>query len=276
VLTRGFSGRLLRLYRWEQQYLARRDGRRIEPAFLLLSGHQGGFPRFGFCLGSERKPETAYVDLHREGAVDGRFGAMDQVFPHELLHVVLHQLAGEPPAGGANQVHVLGVRTDPFVAFNEGLAEHAQVASVDDPEASPATAALARDPGPVEVTERRLRAYRRALAARWSPATRARLGFLLWYNQAEQTLRYHAVKANRYVREPDVPARLLAPGDPYAAYLLGSVLPGDGRGPLKSPGRLRATEGVFCPAYVDTCRGLEHEWWNEWEWEEFEGHLPSG
>jgi hemerythrin-like domain-containing protein len=24
---------------------------------------------------------------------------------------------------------------------------------------------------------------------------------------------------------------------------------------------------VICPAYGDTCRGLEAEWWNEWEWE---------
>jgi hypothetical protein len=32
----------------------------------------------------------------------------------------------------------------------------------------------------------------------------------------------------------------------------------------------------MCPAFVDTCRGLEHEWWNESEWEEFEDHLPSG
>jgi hemerythrin-like domain-containing protein len=33
---------------------------------------------------------------------------------------------------------------------------------------------------------------------------------------------------------------------------------------------------VCCPALAGTCRGLEREWWNEWEWEEFEDHLPSG
>jgi hypothetical protein len=33
---------------------------------------------------------------------------------------------------------------------------------------------------------------------------------------------------------------------------------------------------VFCLAYGESCRGLEHEWWNESEWEEFEDHLPSG
>jgi hemerythrin-like domain-containing protein len=33
---------------------------------------------------------------------------------------------------------------------------------------------------------------------------------------------------------------------------------------------------VCCPAFSGACRGLEQEWWNEWEWEEFEDHLPSG
>lgn len=33
---------------------------------------------------------------------------------------------------------------------------------------------------------------------------------------------------------------------------------------------------VCCPAFSGACGGLEQEWWNEWEWEEFEDHLPSG
>lgn len=244
VLTRGFSGRLLRLYRWEQLYLHRRDGRTIEPAYLLLSDSQGGFPRYGFCLGDQPKPDVAYVDLHRDGDVEGRFGAMDQIFPHELLHIVLHHLAGEPPEGGANQVHALGVRTDPVVAFDEGFAEHAQVVAIDDADAAPATAALARDTDLFDRVHRRLREYERALTAWWAPAPRARLGFLLWYNQAEQALRYHGVKANLYAREPLVPAQVLVPGDPYRAYLLESVLPGNPLGPARSSGRLRSTEGV--------------------------------
>jgi hemerythrin-like domain-containing protein len=39
---------------------------------------------------------------------------------------------------------------------------------------------------------------------------------------------------------------------------------------------IRGDGCVLCPAFVESCRGLEHEWWNEWEWEEFEDHLPSG
>jgi hemerythrin-like domain-containing protein len=46
--------------------------------------------------------------------------------------------------------------------------------------------------------------------------------------------------------------------------------------PAPEPDVLRGEGCVMCPAFVDNCRGLEREWWNEWEWDEFEDHLPSG
>jgi hypothetical protein len=42
VLSRGFSGKILRLYRLEQTYLERAARIRPEPAYLLFSNHQGG------------------------------------------------------------------------------------------------------------------------------------------------------------------------------------------------------------------------------------------
>lgn len=45
---------------------------------------------------------------------------------------------------------------------------------------------------------------------------------------------------------------------------------------VHEPELLRGDGCVVCPAFARTCRGVEHEWWNEWEWEEFEDHLPSG
>ena len=39
---------------------------------------------------------------------------------------------------------------------------------------------------------------------------------------------------------------------------------------------LRGDGCVACPAYGRNCDGLEREWWNSWEWEEFEDHLASG
>lgn len=250
VLTTGMSGRLVRAYRLEQQWLAARDGRAIEPAYLLLSSNQGGFARTGFCLDDEPKPQAGFVDLPASQRLSGAFGAVDQIFPHEQLHVILHQLAGEVPTGGANQVHAIGVRTDPHVAFNEGFAEHIQVMAVDDPEAQPDTAALRSDVAPRARADRQLDAYRRTLVARWAPAARPRLGFVLWFGSAEQVLRYHGVKDNRFAFAPAIPERLLEPGDPYGAYLLDNVMPGDAGQPRKSQGRLRATEGVVSAFFL--------------------------
>lgn len=39
------------------------------------------------------------------------------------------------------------------------------------------------------------------------------------------------------------------------------------------PGGVRGEGCVVCPSYGTTCRGVEAEWWNESEWEEFSDHL---
>ena len=122
VLTRGFSGKILKLYRLEQTYLERSAGIKPEPAYLLFSNHQGGFPRFGFYLENEDKRHAGYVDLYRTKTLTGRFGSDDQIFPHELRHVIVRQLAGDPPQGGSNQIHAIGVQTDPHNAWSEGFA----------------------------------------------------------------------------------------------------------------------------------------------------------
>lgn len=233
----------------EQTYLLNKENVAPEPAYLLLSSNQGGFPRQGFFLGAEDKSEAGYVDLMNGGALAGRFGAMDQIFPHELAHVIQQQLAGPPDAGGANQVHAIGLRTDPVVAFNEGFAEHFQVMAVDDPDADPATRELARDPALPKRVERHLAAYQRELRASLALATRMRMGFLAWYTNDEHVLRYHAVKANAFARQPLLPERLLRNDDPYEAYLLESILPGAPGDPVKPLARMLATEGVIATLF---------------------------
>jgi hemerythrin-like domain-containing protein len=42
--------------------------------------------------------------------------------------------------------------------------------------------------------------------------------------------------------------------------------------PVTDPGIIRGDGCVSCEAFPESCRGLEREWWNEWEWEEFEDH----
>ena len=244
VLTRGFSGRLLKLYALEQEFLRRKTGRAPEPAYLLLSNRQGGFPQFGFYLGDERKSEAGWVDLHRTSSASGRFGAMDQIFPHELLHIIVRQLAGEPQRSGGNQMHAVGVRSDAVTAFSEGLAEHAQILAVDDPDAVAETRALRADDAIRDRASRTMDDYARDLSVAWWPVQPARLRFLLWFSQTEQVQRYHAVKANLFARQAVIPPGLLARADKYPAYLFQSIVPGAPDAAAKPVGVMLATDGV--------------------------------
>ncbi|HVJ27577.1 MAG TPA: hypothetical protein VM493_08530 [Vicinamibacterales bacterium] len=241
VLTRGYSGRLLRLYAREQEYLRRKTGRSPEPAYLVLSNRQGGFPRYGFYLDGQKKPDVGWVDLHRGSRLSGRFGAVDQIFPHELLHVIVRQLAGVPRQSHGNQIHAIGVRTDSVIAFNEGFAEHAQIMAVDDPDALEETAMLPGQADSRERADREIAAYARDLARRWWPIEPSRLRFLLWFGHAEQVQRYFAVKANLFARTPPIPGTLLS--DPYRAYLFQSVVPGAVDDAPKPAGVVLATDG---------------------------------
>jgi len=247
-LTRGFSARLLRLYALEQHYLQVTKGTEPEPAYLLISTHQGGFPRFGFYLGSRDKRTAGYVDLTAEARVGGRFGAMDQIFPHELGHVIMMQLAGPPKRGGSNQMHAVGVRTDANNAFSEGFAEHLQVMAIDDPDALPETRALLRDDSFARRAAMQMREYAQVAAA-WPVPGRRRAAFPLWFSGSEQALRYYAVKENDFARQPRIPDRLLH-GDPYAAYLLDNILPGQPSDPRRNIAQLASVEGVVAALFV--------------------------
>jgi hypothetical protein len=241
ALTRGYSGRLLRLYSLAQRFAD--PSRAPQPAYLVLSDHQGGFPRIGFYYDGPQ-PRTAWVDLHRDKRISGRAGAMDQIFPHELLHVIVQDLAGEMPRSHATQVHAIGVKTDRVTAFNEGFAEHGQLMAIEDADAPTETRALAADTALRDRAYHRMASYRRAVAARWSLAPKARMTFPLWFSGAEHVLRYHAVRENLYSREPEVPRHLYSSRRAYDAYLLENVLPGTPAAGTKSAARMLATEGV--------------------------------
>jgi len=241
-LDRGITAELIRVYRWIQI----RRGMHIEPAYLLMSSKQGGFARYGFWLGNEKKSAAAYIDVHRDWGLSGRFGAIDQIFPHELGHAIFHHLGIDPPDGsGANQIHAVAVRTDRFTAFNEGFAEHFQIMAVDHPGAASDTRALTNARDLDLAAQRHLSAYRNELTAMLAPAARMRMGFPLWYSNDERVLRYFAVKRNEFVREPVIPEALLERHDRFAAYLLENTFPGDANGAIKPAGRLIASEGAL-------------------------------
>lgn len=43
--------------------------------------------------------------------------------------------------------------------------------------------------------------------------------------------------------------------------------------PSNDPAAVRGEGCVVCPSYGTTCRGVEREWWNEYEWDEFSERL---
>ena len=141
-------------------------------------------------------------------------------------------------------MHAIGVRTDPVTAFQEGFAEHVQILCVDDPGAPAATRALKGDDGVRAQAESEFERYARSVGGRYGSGSPSELRFLLWFSAAEQVLRYHAVKANRFATQPPIPQRLSGRGDKYAAYLYQSIVPGGPGDPVKPPGVLLATEGV--------------------------------
>jgi DNA uptake protein ComE-like DNA-binding protein len=242
-LLQGWSGHMLRLFRYEQNYLHHQGGHEPEPAYLLLSNNQGGFPRYGFSLGNEDKRHAAYVDLHHNSKITGGWGSADQIFSHELGHVLLKQLGPLNLEGGANQVHAIGVRTDPSTALDEGFGEHFQILALDDPDAAPETHALLSDTQVYSQARTRIEEYRHELLARFAPFGRQRMTMLLWFSRMEDVIRYYDVKANGFAREADIPEELLR-RDIYSAYLLENILPGATGGRPKSPARMLASEGV--------------------------------
>lgn len=254
TLSRGFSGRFLRVYRLCQEYLSKRGGAAPEPAYLLISRNVGGFARRGFYLEDVEKPDAGYVDLNMNAGLSGRFGAIDQIFPHELCHLLLRQLVGPEPLTNANQVHAIGVRTDRWIAFDEGFAVHMQVMAVDDPDAEADTAALATDRKIHELHEAMVRQYGDELLQGPSSSPGLRETFFRWYPQAEQVLRYSAVKKNLFSREPEVVGELLDRGAMYEAYLVENIVPGRKSDPEKTSGMLSSCEGVVAALLTEWIR----------------------
>ena len=111
-LETSFAQQALKLDRYARNLLiARREtaGEAIEealtaPMYLLMSSEEGGFARFGFWLqdgdGKRRLKLAGYVDLVvRENSVDT--GDFEEIFPHELGHLIIKALTGGVPRGPA-------------------------------------------------------------------------------------------------------------------------------------------------------------------------------
>jgi hypothetical protein len=99
------------------------------PTYLLRSQEEGGFARRGFWLGDVNSKliwhADPYVDLvvDKQGLDDGSF---EEIFAHELGHVLLRRLVPKLPNGLSRTAHSSLTTTDYPTAFDEGFAIHFQ------------------------------------------------------------------------------------------------------------------------------------------------------
>jgi len=252
LLEQSYARQALVLHQYAKNYLAHRPGVdpavAAEPTYLFLGG-SGGYANLGFWLEDAQgqlidKRTTSYVGGLSIG--EGYFGDFEQLFPHELGHAILQELAGWQQGTLASQVHQVTMVTDYFYAFNEGWAEHFQAVAVDHT-ANVRLQALRETPlsvgeqGPYVRLARELKG-RRLLC----PAT---LTLPLWFSQRESHLRYAGVKSNLFAYQPAIPEVLIQRDDPRAALLYQAVVPPDSAGTPKNGPQMLASEGLIAALF---------------------------
>jgi hypothetical protein len=232
VLETSFAQQVLRLDRYARNLLLREPGgggqqRLTEPMYLLLSGEEGGFARYGFWLedqpGGRRLVLAGYVDLVVDEE-DIASGNLEEIFSHELGHLILKSLLGDISSGPSRKMHQSMTVTDYPTAFDEGYAEHFQP--------------LVRDASD--------NAHLRELS---KGATATDLS-LLWLSGLDQQLRTDGVKRNLFVHRKALPATALQPDpDRYELYLDSETSPDFLSDELKNAQEMMASEGVIATLF---------------------------
>ncbi len=125
-----FMRKAVKLYFLVQNYLINQCVLKAhEPAYLLLSNTQGGFPRYGFYLKNgqdyQNKANVPYIDLVKNDTdPENHLGSMTQIYPHEMGHILYRMLAKttDEPVPEPSDIHYISLTTDYRTAFNEGFA----------------------------------------------------------------------------------------------------------------------------------------------------------
>jgi hypothetical protein len=181
--------------------------------WLYLSQEDGGFARRGFWLqegGTTRWVDEAMVDLVVDaGSVDD--GSFEEIFAHELGHVMLRRLLPGLPAGYSRTPHHSFSVTDQQTAFDEGWATHFQ--------------GLAR----LLTQNARLRAQDAGLEGKADTA--------LWLSNLDRTMRIDGMRRNWFVYRQTAQA-----GVPAQAF---DRSPSFDPARLKSAAQMLACEGVL-------------------------------
>jgi len=229
VLQNSFAQQALRLDRYARNLLLHEPGgggeqRLTEPMYLLLSGEEGGFARYGFWLEDQRGGRRlVLVDLVVDEG-DIATGNLEEIFSHELGHLILKSLLGDINSGPSRKMHQSMTVTDYSTAFDEGYAEHFQP--------------LVRDAND--------NAYLRELT---KGATATDLN-LLWLSRLDQQMRTDGVKRNLFIHRKALPAAALQPDpDRYQLYVDSETSVGFLSDELKNAQEMMACEGVIATLF---------------------------
>jgi hypothetical protein len=252
----GFGQFALRLDRYARTYLQRdpattpaRLATLAQPAFLFLSDRQGGFPAESFWLeqpDGSLKPmrDVTFVDMvvderdFTPGTIDG----LEEIYAHELGHLVMAALAGPAPAKATSEVHFITVRTDAWSAFVEGWGEHFQPMGVDHA-AGQRPRTVSTDATSVIAQTWYSRFAREQVEG--CIVCPANLRFLKWQGPGEQRLRDEPLRANRFIYQVDLPPGLRGDRRPaFEARMYRDVMPPGPDGQLKNGPQLMESEGV--------------------------------
>jgi hypothetical protein len=188
----------------------------VTTTWLYLSQEDGGFARHGFWLregDAMRWVDEAMVDLvvDADSVADGSF---EEIFAHELGHVMLRRLMPNLPAGYSRTPHHSFSVTDQQTAFDEGWATHFQ--------------ALAR----LLTQNGRLRAQDAGLEGKADTAS--------WLSNLDRAMRIDGMRRNWFVFR-----QLPRPGsDPRTAVERHDLSPLFDRAELKSAAQMLACEGA--------------------------------
>jgi len=234
-LDKSFAQQALRLDRYARNLLVvRRESAHTPveewlaaPMYLLMSTEEGGFARFGFWLedasGKRKLVLAGYVDLViSQQSIDR--GDFEEIFSHELGHLILRSLTGGVGRGPSRKMHQSMVVTDYPTAFDEGYAEHFQP--------------LVRD------------ATANAYLRKMMSGTTASDLELLWLSAADGQLRTDGVKRNLFIHRKPLPGLALDPNpDLYRLFVEDDTSTTFLPTKLKNAQEMMASEGVIATLF---------------------------
>jgi hypothetical protein len=238
VLATSFAYHVLKLDRYARNLLLwelrrRRtledlhEPRLTAPMYLLLSKEEGGYARFGFWLEGPRRERrlvlAGYVDqvVNDESPDTGGF---EEIFSHELAHLILKSLVGDLSLGPSRKMHMSMTVTDYSAAFDEGYAEHFQPL-VRDASKNPRLRELMKGSTPTDLD-------------------------LLWISRLDEQLRTVGVKQNLFIHPKALPVAALEPDpDLYKVYVDGETCVDFLSDELKNAQEMMASEGVVATLF---------------------------